>query len=151
MQSIICTIPAFGVSLMCTNPSSFFTTVSFAAAAARFYCFLWEKPPTLYTLLLVYAMHNYLLVLCTTYYHYTMQYQYLVYYHHIPILSCLQPLHHSHFSPVLHMYTPGALDEIWTGCPVITFQAFADLTGMNTIQRPHHEVITFLKLHLIFF
>ena len=71
-------------------------------------------------------------------------------YHHIPILSCLQPLHYSHFSPVLHMYTPGALDEIWTGCPVITFQAFADLTGMNTIQRPHHEVITFLKLHLIF-
>jgi len=48
------------------------------------------------------------------------------------------------------MYTPGALDEIWTGCPVITFQAFADLTGMNTIQRPHHEAITHLKLHFNF-
>jgi len=49
------------------------------------------------------------------------------------------------------MYTPGALDEIWTGCPVITFQAFADLTGMNTIQRPHHEVITLFEVAFDFF
>ena len=122
---------------MCTNPSSFFTTVSFAAAApaARFYCFLWEKPPTLYTTT---STSIYYAQLPTMYYILPLHYVVLVfsiYYHHIPILSCLQLLHYSHFSPVLHMYTPGALDEIWTGCPVITFQAFADLTGMNTIQK----------------
>ena len=92
---------------MCTNPSSFFTTVSFAAA--RFYCFLWEKPPTLYYSYMLCT--QLLLVLVSTYF---------------KLLATVALL-----SLVLHMYTPGALDEIWTGCPVITFQAFADLTGMN--------------------